>query len=406
MMNWKHTFAIIWSGQLFSTLSSSVVGYAVIFWLSIKTGSAEILALSTIATLLPQLVLGLFTGVYVDRWDRRKTMIYADLFIALNSGLLALLFYTTNGELDLIYIYLLLALRSVGSAFHIPAMQASTPLLAPESQLMRIAGINQVIFSLSTIAGPAIAAVFVASMNMTSVLLADVGGAVIAVVSLLLVKIPNPVKDKEAIPHLKREIKEGFHALASNQTIKWLFLYIVLATFFIMPVATMFPLLTLDHFNGDAYKMSLIEIVWGVGMLADGGIMSLSVMNKANKVKLINYMYIALGLTFALSGILPPHGYPVFAALTIAGGVAAAIFHGSFTVVMQTSLDPAVMGRAFSIFDTFSMLPAMVGLLLTGYIADTLGITTTFITSGTAIVMIGLLSSITPALKNFTNFKE
>ncbi|MDD3300831.1 MAG: MFS transporter, partial [Bacteroidales bacterium] len=89
MMNWKHTFAIIWSGQLFSTLSSSVVGYAVIFWLSIKTGSAEILALSTIATLLPQLVLGLFTGVYVDRWDRRKTMIYADLFIALNSGLLA-----------------------------------------------------------------------------------------------------------------------------------------------------------------------------------------------------------------------------------------------------------------------------------------------------------------------------
>jgi DHA3 family macrolide efflux protein-like MFS transporter len=129
-------------------------------------------------------------------------------------------------------------------------------------------------------------------------------------------------------------------------------------------------------------------------------------MNKANKVKLINYMYVALGLTFAFSGILPPNGYPVFAALTIAGGVAAAIFHGSFTVVMQTSLDPAVMGRAFSIFDTFSMLPAMVGLLLTGYIADTLGITTTFITSGTAIVMIGLLSSITPALKNFTNFKE
>ena len=73
--NWKRTFAIIWSGQLFSTLSSSVVGFAVIFWLSIQTGSAEILALSTIATLLPQLLLGLFTGVYVDRWDRRKTYV-------------------------------------------------------------------------------------------------------------------------------------------------------------------------------------------------------------------------------------------------------------------------------------------------------------------------------------------
>jgi len=404
--NWKRTFAIIWSGQLFSTLSSSVVGFAVIFWLSIQTGSAEILALSTIATLLPQLLLGLFTGVYVDRWDRRKTMICADLFVALNSGLLAALFFFSEGEADILYIYLLLALRSVGSAFHIPAMQASTPLLAPESQLMRIAGINQVIFSLSTIAGPAIAAVFVASMNMTLVLLMDVAGALLATISLLLVKIPNPPKSSELVPHLKREIKEGFHALLQNKTILWLFLFIVFATFFIMPVATMFPLLTLDHFLGDAYRMSLIEIVWGVGMLAGGAIMSIKLMGNINKIILINTMYIILGITFALSGMLPQEGYWFFAALTIIGGVSAAIFHGSFMVVMQTSLDPGVMGRAFSIFDTFSMLPALVGLLLTGYIADNIGITNTFVISGSAIIIIGILSFFTPALNKFRNFKQ
>ena len=404
--NWKRTFAIIWSGQLFSTLSSSVVGFAVIFWLSIQTGSAEILALSTIATLLPQLLLGLFTGVYVDRWDRRKTMICADLFVALNSGLLAALFFFSEGQADILLIYLLLALRSVGSAFHIPAMQASTPLLAPESQLMRIAGINQVIFSLSTIAGPAIAAVFVASMNMTFVLLMDVAGALLATISLLLVKIPNPAKSAELVPHLKREIKEGFHALLQNKTILWLFLFIVFATFFIMPVATMFPLLTLDHFLGDAYRMSLIEIVWGVGMLAGGAIMSIKVMGNINKIVLINTMYIILGITFALSGMLPQEGYWFFAALTIIGGVSAAIFHGSFMVVMQTSLDPAVMGRAFSIFDTFSMLPALVGLLLTGYIADNIGITNTFVISGSAIIIIGILSFFTPALNKFRNFKQ
>ncbi|MEA4867698.1 MAG: MFS transporter [Rikenellaceae bacterium] len=404
--NWKRTFAIIWSGQLFSTLSSSVVGFAVIFWLSIQTGSAEILALSTIATLLPQLLLGLFTGVYVDRWDRRKTMICADLFVALNSGLLAALFFFSEGQADILLIYLLLALRSVGSAFHIPAMQASTPLLAPESQLMKIAGINQVIFSLSTIAGPAIAAVFVASMNMTFVLLMDVAGALLATISLLLVKIPNPAKSAELVPHLKREIKEGFHALLQNKTILWLFLFIVFATFFIMPVATMFPLLTLDHFLGDAYRMSLIEIVWGVGMLAGGAIMSIKVMGNINKIVLINTMYIILGITFALSGMLPQEGYWFFAALTIIGGVSAAIFHGSFMVVMQTSLDPAVMGRAFSIFDTFSMLPALVGLLLTGYIADNIGITNTFVISGSAIIIIGILSFLTPALNKFRNFKQ
>ena len=395
--NWKKTFAIIWAGQLFSTLSSTVVGYAVIFWMSIETGSAEVLALATIATLLPQLVLGLFTGVLIDRWDRRKTMIFADLFIAMCSGIMAMLFWM--GETSTGYIYLLLALRSIGSAFHFPAMQASTPLIAPESQLMRVAGVNQSIFSLSTIAGPAIAALFVSTLSMTHALLFDVLGAILATVSLIMVKIPNPVKKEgsEEAGALLREFKEGFRALLHMPGLKWLFIFIVLATFFIVPVATIFPLMTLDHFNGSTYQMSLIEIVWGVGMLAGGGIMSLPRFN-FNKIVLINTMYIILGLTFFFSGFLSPQGFIFFAILTTIGGIAAAIFHGSFTVVMQTSLDPAVMGRAFSIFDTFTIMPAMIGLLLTGYIADHIGISNAFIISGGVIALIGAISFFVPSL--------
>jgi len=389
--HWKRTFAIIWTGQLFSTLSSSVVGYSVIFWLSIKTGSAEILALSTLATLLPQLILGLFTGVYVDRWNRKRVMIGADLFIALCTGVMAYLFWLGKGETRIEYIYLLLALRSIGSAFHMPAMQASTPLLAPESQLMRIAGINQMIFSLSTIAAPAIAALFIASMDMTSVLLMDVAGALIATISLLFVKIPDSPSKREGDPDLILEIKEGFHELMKRRVVLWLFVFIVLATFFVMPVAIMFPLLTLDHFGGDPFKMSLIEIVWGAGMLAGGGIMGIKRL-KTDNIVLINTMYLILGATFAISGLLPPTGFYYFAALTVFGGVAAAIFHGAFTVVLQTNMDSAVMGRAFSIFDTFSMLPALVGLLITGYLADNIGISVTFVISGVAIISIGLAS--------------
>ena len=63
--SWKKTFAIIWSGQFLSVLSSSIVGYAVIFWLSIETRSAEVLALAAICGMLPQSVLGIFVGPYV-----------------------------------------------------------------------------------------------------------------------------------------------------------------------------------------------------------------------------------------------------------------------------------------------------------------------------------------------------
>ena len=123
MENWKKTFAVIWSGQLASILSSSVVAFAIIFWVSLETGSAQVLALAAIAGMLPQSLLGPLVGVYVDRWDRKWTMILADRFIALCTLLLAVLFWL--GVARMWHIYVLLACRSIGSAFHTPAMQAS-----------------------------------------------------------------------------------------------------------------------------------------------------------------------------------------------------------------------------------------------------------------------------------------
>ena len=105
MSDWKRVFAIIFTGQFLSTISSMVVGYSVIFWLSIETGSAGILAYATIAALLPQMVLGLFSGVYIDRWNRKKTMIFADLFIAACTLAIAILFYTSEVKNSYIYIY-------------------------------------------------------------------------------------------------------------------------------------------------------------------------------------------------------------------------------------------------------------------------------------------------------------
>jgi len=106
---------------------------------------------------LPQALLGAFAGVYVDRWNRKWTMIGADSFVALCSGIIALLFYLDIVELW--HIYILLALRSIGGSFHSPAMKSSIPLLAPEKELTRIAGINQAIQSICNIGGPALGAV-------------------------------------------------------------------------------------------------------------------------------------------------------------------------------------------------------------------------------------------------------
>ncbi|ALL06923.1 hypothetical protein AQ505_16350 [Pedobacter sp. PACM 27299] len=89
-----------------------------------------------------------------------------------------------------------MGLRSIGSAFHIPALQATIPLLAPKSELLRIAGINQIIKSFSNLADPAIGALAIGLSSIRNVLLLDIAGAMIAIFSLLFISIPSSNKKK------------------------------------------------------------------------------------------------------------------------------------------------------------------------------------------------------------------
>jgi DHA3 family macrolide efflux protein-like MFS transporter len=394
MDSWKKVFAIIWSGQFLSVLTSTIVNFAVILWISIETGSAEMLAWAAIAALLPQALLGPVSGVFIDRWNRKYVMMLSDSFISLCTLVLALLFWL--GVAEMWHIFILLGLRSAGSAFHMPAMQASVPLLAPAEQLSRIAGINQIINSIANIAGPALGAFFISIWDIEYVLLLDVAGVFFAVVSLFFVSIPNPDKKENSIRNVFHEMKEGIMIVLRKRGLSWIFLFSILVTFFIMPVSVLFPLMTLDHFNGDAFQVSLIEVIWSVGALAGGTIMGAKVY-KINKVVLVNLMYFVIGLSFLLSGILSQDGFILFAVLTAIGGVAGSIYNSSFTAIVQVNIDPAALGRVFSMFFTLSIVPSLIGLVGIGFFADHLGITTSFIVCGLILMIIGIAAFITPS---------
>jgi DHA3 family macrolide efflux protein-like MFS transporter len=395
--NWKRTFTIIWSGQFFSILTSSLVNFAIIIWLSLQTGSAEILAFAAIAGMLPQTVIGPFTGALIDRWNRKRIMMLADTFIALCTLILALLFWFDKAELW--HIFALLALRSVGSSFHMPAMQASVPLLAPSDQLTRIAGINQIIASVSQIAGPALGAMMITIWDIEYVLIFDVAGALIAVSSLFFVNIPNPEKTENSERHFLKEMKEGAMVVLRNKGLSLVFLYSIIILFFIIPISVLFPLMTLDYFNGTEFQAGVIEAVWSVGALAGGAIMGVKVY-KVNRVGLINWTYILLGMAFMGSGILSPNGYIWFAVLTGISGIAGAVYNSAFTGLVQNKIDPAALGRVFSTFYAVALIPSMIGLIGIGFIADTIGLNTSFIISGLVIILTGVIAFFTkPAMK-------
>lgn len=394
MRNWKKTIALIWVSQFISLLTSSIVGYAIIYWLSIETKSPEVLAYAILAGHLPQAVLGLFIGVYIDRWNRKQIMILSDLFIALCTLLLFALLML--GSMELVFFYVLFACRSIGSAFHAPALQASIPLLVPESELSRIAGINQSIQSTCGIIAPVIGATLIGFWNIEYVLLLDVIGAIIAASSLLFIIIPSPQKAKKA--KLIEEIKECFIAIRSENGLPTLFGCFTLVTFITMPVAVLVPFITISHFGGGSLQIGLVEMLWGIGALS-GGFMVASKRLKINDVILINCTYILLGLYLIISGFLPVSGFIVFAVLTIIGGIAYTIYNALFVAIIQRNINPDVLGRVFSVFFSLTLLPSMIGIATSGFLAETLGITKTFVLGGLIIISIGIFALLIPSTR-------
>lgn len=394
--NWKKKFLVIWVGQFISLMTSSAVNFAIIIWLSIEHGSAEVLAYGAIAGMLPAAVIGPFAGIYIDRWNRKKTMMFADGFVALCTLVMSISFYL--GYESLLLIYAMLALRSVGSAFHMPAMQASIPMIAPERELLRIAGVNQMIQSVSAIAGPALGALAITLLSIGNVLLLDIVGAVVAIVSLLFVYIPDPVVPEKAKASLKQaqsDLRLGFRAILDNRGLTWLFTYSSIATFCIMPVAVLFPLLTLQYFGGGKLEMSIIEMVWGIGMLVGGSVLGVFKLT-VRKVVMINVMHMVLGVSLSLSGVIPPYAFWLFVGLTAIGGVAATIYNASFMTVLQEEVRPEVMGRVFSLYFSIAIIPTVVGLLGTGWASDLFGVNNIFIVLGAVIALIGILSFFNP----------
>ena len=123
--HWKRNYFTILIGQTFSQVTSGALQMAIVFYLTLKTGSSMVLSMATMMGFLPQAVLGPFIGTLIDRHSRKKIMITSDLVIAGAAAILAVI--ATYRELPVWMIMLVLLIRSIGTAFHTPASGAITP---------------------------------------------------------------------------------------------------------------------------------------------------------------------------------------------------------------------------------------------------------------------------------------
>ena len=407
--NWAPRFFTIWTGQAFSLFGSQLVQFALVWWLTRETGSATVLATATLVALLPQVVLGPFVGALVDRWNRRIIMIVADTAIALATLLLFYLF--ASGQIQIWHIYALMAVRSLGGAFHHPAMTSSTSLMVPDKHLARIAGANQTLQGLLGIFAPPLGALFIELISTQNVLLIDIGTAALAILPLFFIPIPQPARHaRQANGEIEKtsyihDLREGFSYVIKWKGLLGLLILMMLLNFLLVPAVSLFPLVITKIFNGGAAELGWAESVFGLGVIVGG--ISLSIWGGFKRRIITSFSgVIGIGLGVAFIGFVPANMFYLLLASYFLVGFTQVFANGPLMAIMQSPIIPDMQGRFFSLLGAGATAMMPLGLLIAGPISDALGIRFWYIFGGTVCILMTLASLFVPAIMNIEENQE
>ncbi|MFV0528196.1 MAG: MFS transporter [Lachnospiraceae bacterium] len=390
---WKLKFATIISGQTVSLIGSSAVQFALIWWLAVKSDSALVMALSGLFAFLPQALLGPWVGVWIDRLNRKRIVIIADMFMGIVAFFFALSFYFSTPVYWLAY--LVIGVRAVASVFHSPSIQAIVPLLVPKDELVRANGWSQFLQSGALMLGPVLGALMYAALPMHIILATDLLGAIVACITMGVTKIPElPVKGTSASNFLY-ELKDGALVFIQDKKLGAITIITTLCMVFFMPLASYYPLMTSSYFNGTAWHAGLVELLYAVGMMAASLLVGLRGAIK-QKFFMIHLGLLGIGVTALACGLLPP-SMSYFALYTIfccIMGACGNLFNIPYVAYIQETVALEKQGRTFSLMGSLISLSMPAGLLLSGPIAESKGVAFWFFLSGIAVILLTLISQL------------
>ncbi|WP_265458930.1 MFS transporter [Enterococcus sp. HY326] len=400
LKGWRKNFYIFLSGQFLSGITSMIVQYAIIWYLTRETGSATVLSLATLLGMLPMVLLSPFVGPLIDRWDKKRLLIFTDIVVAIFAVILAITGTLAN-HFPLWLVFVSLLMRSVAQTFQMPTIQSILPMMVPEDQLTKVNGQLGMVQSANFIIAPALGAFLYAVVPINLLILLDVLGAVFGVSLMILVRIPKVVSQGEKI-QLLADTKFGFQKLISNRGLWYITLIGAAFTLIYMPAASMYPLMTMQYFNGTVGQAGLVEVIYSVGMLLGGSLIGFFG-NWKNRMLPVLISYIVIGVTTGLGGILPGNqtGFLWFVGLNAFAGIATPFFNTMLMAMIQQSHPAAQLGRILGVLNSLISLTGPVGLIFAGPLADFLGVEKLFMIAGLGTLICGVATWLVPAARNY-----
>ena len=383
------------------------MGFALIWWLTQTTGSATVLATASLVGMVPSLVLMPLAGVVVDRYNRRLLMMASDTGIAVLTAVLACLFLF--GVAQLWHVYVALFIRSALGAFQWPAMQSSTSLMVPEKQLSRVAGANQTLQGTMSIVAPMLGALLLSVLPIGGILLIDVVTAMMAVLPLLFIRIPQPKRESapthttsgvaQGAPSIWHDMREGLRYVVGWRGLFLLILMASLINFLFSPAFTLLPILVTREFGGGALQLGWVNSAWGFGVVAGG--LTLSVWGGFKKRILTSLLGVfGMGIGTLMMGLSPAPLFVLALFGMLLAGFMNPIANGPLMAIFQANVAPQMQGRVISLISMVAGAMSPLSLLIAGPVADLLGVRTWYMVAGVGAMVMAVVMLLTPAIVN------
>lgn len=369
--NWKKSISLFLGSQTLSLFGSSLVQYAIMWYITLTTQSGVMMTLSIVCGFLPTFILSPIAGVWADRYNRKALIILSDSLVAISTLILAILFF--NGYDSLWLLFVVTAVRAIGTGIQTPAVGAILPQMVPEDKLTKVNGINGSIQSLVMLVSPAISGALISMASIEMIFFVDVITAAIAITTLLVfLDIPVHAKalEKQTTSYIS-DLLQGFAYIKDHRFLKPFFMFYACFFILIAPAAFLTPLQVTRSFGEDVWRLTVNEMAFSIGMILGGALISYWGGFK-NKTRTLSLALLIIGASTFILGITSIFGvYLIFMALI---GVVMPFFNTPSTVLLQEKVEGDFLGRVFGVVVMISTSMMPLGMLVFGPIADVIKI--------------------------------
>lgn len=367
--------------QLFSLLGSSVVDYVLIWYITLKSGSGMVLAVSLMVNFVPRILSSWYIERCMSRFSIKKLLIYTDSAIALFSTALAAVFILHRESYA--SILAVMAVRSAFGGIQSPCEKVFITQIVPREKLLSINALNSSVTALCSLLAPALGGMLLSMASMPAALMTDLLTAAAAVLVLCFIRCRYESWEQDEVGYEEEAIPK--------ETARLLYHYMAFI-FFIVPVTYLTPLFVSSLYQGDVMKLSYNEIFYSAGAVLAGLLVQRRGFSAKPGSTILPFVSGA-GLSVLLLSFMGSR-FPAYLLFMLLSAFCITVFQIQTVTRLQTLGESGAgsCGRIFSRMELLTNIALPAGMLLWGAASDLVSVRTSLALSAAGILILSVLS--------------